>query len=101
MSITMSTITVTDNNGQITATPDPLVIQLGQAVTWDLAQGAQDCLYIQFTAEIFQRLQYVICPTGGFGVISTTLGRHSYTISSQDGKRKVDPIIIVDPIQGP
>jgi hypothetical protein len=92
-------IQVTDTDGTIMVTPDPLTMNLNESVSWTLTPGsdADATLKIDFTdGSGFKHKA-----SGGFGLIATAEGSYSYTVSTADGTRSVDPTIIVNPIDMP
>jgi hypothetical protein len=97
-------IQVTDTNGTITVTPDPLLMNIDESVSWTLTPGsdADAALKIDFTdGSGFKHKKYDLNASGGFGLVATEKGSYSYTVSTADGKRSVDPVIIVNPPGGP
>jgi hypothetical protein len=97
-------IQVTDVNGTITVTPDPLTMNIDESVSWTLTPGSDPdaALKIDFTdGSGFKHKKYDLNASGGFGLVATEKGSYSYTVSTADGTRSIDPIIIVGPINLP
>ena len=96
-------IQVTDTNGTITVTPDPLTMTLNESVSWTLTPGsdANAALTIDFTGACgFEHKEYSLNSSGGFGLVATAQGSYSYTVSAADG-RSVDPVIVINPPGNP
>jgi hypothetical protein len=97
-------IQVTDQDGNITVIPDSLMMSIGESVSWTLTPGsdADAALKIDFTEGCgFKHKKYDLNASGGFGLVATEKGSYSYTVSTADGTRSVDPTIIVGPIGDP
>jgi hypothetical protein len=94
-------IKVTDKNGTITVDPMEQTIVAGEAVAWSTTPDSDPVsLEILFNGTSgFSSTQYALNKSGGFGVIMTTPGRFSYTVTTESG-RSLDPIIIVNPNPG-
>jgi hypothetical protein len=97
-------IQVTDTNGNITVTPDPLTMNIDESVSWTLTPGSDSdaTLKIDFTEGCgFKHKKYDLNASGGFGLVATEKGSYTYTVSTADGTRSVDPTIIVKPVGDP
>jgi hypothetical protein len=94
-------IKVKDDGVNITVEPVDKPIYLGDAVSWVLTADSVSgsSIEITFTSTIpFNPAQYAENDHGGFGLITTSLGSFDYTVTSADGKRSTDPIIIIKPV---
>ncbi len=97
-------IKVKDDGTIITVEPVEKPICLGDAVSWVLTADSEpgSSIDISFSGTSpFNSTQYAENDSGGFGLITTSLGSFDYTVTSADGKRSTDPIIIIKPVNSP
>jgi hypothetical protein len=97
-------IRVTDNGTTITVDPVEKPIVVNDVVSWVLTPDSEPgaAIDILFSdASPFSPLQSGANENGGFGQIVVSQGSFEYTVTSADGDRRVDPIIIVNPVGTP
>jgi hypothetical protein len=97
-------IKVKDDGVTITVEPSDKPIYLGEAISWvltlDSAPGSSIDISFNGTSP-FNPTQFAENDGGGFGLITVSVGSFDYTVTSADGKRSTDPIIIIKPVNSP
>jgi hypothetical protein len=97
-------IRVTDDGTTITVEPVEKPIIVGDVVSWVLTPESESGAAIDILfgdASPFNPIQYGANENGGFGQIVVSLGSFDYTVTSADGDRRVDPIIVINPVGTP
>jgi hypothetical protein len=93
-------IKVKDDGTTITVEPIEKPIVVGDAVSWVLTADSKlgSSIDISFSGTSpFNPTQYAENDSGGFGLITASVGSFDYTVTSADG-RFVDPTIIITPV---
>lgn len=103
-------ITVTDDGTTISVKPHKLNMAVNDDVRWELvAAGSRQPFDIvlkpskegEVSEEGCFKGNHFVIGDGGIRLLAHCPGRYSYTISTRDGRRRIDPVIIIDPIAPP